>query len=149
MMLSINRMPTLQVRPALLALGIAGGCCGLSPAQTSSTALPPTVILPEQVAVWDQAARAQAKPADGFRIQVYLGELQAARQLRADLRKQQSLPVYVMDLAPNYRVCLGDFRDRWSADEERRRWLATYPTATVIPCPIAPPPLPTEDVHGN
>ena len=74
---------------------------------------------------------------------------QAARQLRADLRKQQSLPVYVMDLAPNYRVCLGDFRDRWSADEERRRWLATYPTATVIPCPIAPPPLPTEDVHGD
>ena len=110
--------------------------------QTAAAPRPPSIVLPDAVAAWDAAARMNPTPNDGFRIQLYLGDLQAARQLRADLRKSSSFPVYVMDLTPNYRVCIGDFRDRWSAEFERRAWLAAYPTATVIPCPISPPALP-------
>jgi len=108
----------------------------------AQTPMPPTIRRPAEVAAWDSTARAQPAAADGFRVQLYLGDLQAARQLRADLRRQQPLPVYVMDLAPNYRVCLGDFRDRFAAEHLRAQWLAAYPTATVIPCSIAPPVLP-------
>ncbi|MGA1373887.1 MAG: hypothetical protein ACO3YQ_03675 [Flavobacteriales bacterium] len=110
--------------------------------QTTAESIAPRIVLPEEVAVWDAAVRAHPVPAEGYRIQLYLGELQAARQLRADLRKSAVLSVYVMDLTPNYRVCIGDFRDRWSAEFERRSWLAAYPAATVIRSPIAPPPLP-------
>jgi|GEM_PF-4114283 len=138
MVLTLNLLPPLNRRVLLAA--VLAASAGLPVA--AQTPVPPVLHRPAAVAAWDSTARAQPVAAEGYRVQLYLGDLQAARQLRAEVRRQQPLPVYVMDLAPNYRVCLGDFRDRFAAEHVRAEWLAAYPTATVIPCPIEPPALP-------
>jgi hypothetical protein len=142
MMLKFKKMLRRSTRSAALTGAAWAFASGAIVGQTAAEARPPRIVLPDEVAAWDAAVRANPEPADGYRVQLYLGDLQSARQLRADLRKTVALPVYVLDLTPNYRVCIGDFRDRWSAEFERRSWLAAYPTATVIPSPIAPPALP-------
>jgi hypothetical protein len=142
MMLKFKKMLRRSTRSAALTGAAWAFASGAIVGQTAAEARPPRIVLPDEVAVWDAAVRANPEPADGYRVQLYLGDLQSSRQLRADLRKTVTQPVYILDLTPNYRVCIGDFRDRWSAEFERRSWLAAYPTATVIPSPIAPPALP-------
>jgi hypothetical protein len=141
-MLKFKKMLRRSTRSAALTGAAWAFASGAIVGQTAAEARPPRIVLPDEVAAWDAAVRANPEPADGYRVQLYLGDLQSSRQLRADLRKTVTQPVYILDLTPNYRVCIGDFRDRWSAEFERRSWLAAYPTATVIPSPIAPPALP-------
>ena len=142
MALNFNRLLISAYRAVPVWAVVCGSVCAPGLAQTPREPATPVLIRPDAVAAWDSVARAQPAAVAGFRIQVFLGDLQAARQLRAELRRQQPLPVYVLDLAPNYRVCLGDFRDRFSAEFVRAQWLTAYPTATVIPCSIEPPALP-------
>ena len=142
MMLKFKKMLRRSTRSAALTGAAWAFASGAIVGQTAAEARPLRIVLPDEVAAWDAAVRANPEPADGYRVQLYLGDLQSSRQLRADLRKTVTQPVYILDLTPNYRVCIGDFRDRWSAEFERRSWLAAYPTATVIPSPIAPPALP-------
>jgi len=149
MMLKFKKMLRRSTRSAALTGAAWAFASGAIVGQTAAEARPPRIVLPDEVAAWDAAVRANPEPADGYRVQLYLGDLQSARQLRADLRKTVALPVYVLDLTPNYRVCIGDFRDRWSAEFERRSWLAAYPTATVIPSPIAPPALPAAEGESD
>ena len=141
-MLKFKKMLRRSTRSAALTGAAWAFASGAIVGQTAAEARPPRIVLPDEVAAWDAAVRANPEPADGYRVQLYLGDLQSSRQLRADLRKTVTQPVYILDLTPNYRVCIGDFRDRRSAEFERRSWLAAYPTATVIPSPIAPPALP-------
>jgi len=149
MVLKFKKMLRRSTRSAALTGAAWAFASGAIVGQTASEARPPRIVLPDEVAAWDAAVRANPEPADGYRVQLYLGDLQSSRQLRADLRKTVALPVYVLDLTPNYRVCIGDFRDRWSAEFERRSWLAAYPTATVIPSPIAPPALPAAEGESD
>lgn len=142
MALNFNRLLISAYRMAPIFVAVWGSACASVLAQTPREPTTPVLLRPDAVAAWDSTARAQPAAVAGFRIQLFLGDLQAARQLRAELRRQQPLPVYVLDLAPNYRVCLGDFRDRFSAEFVRAQWLTAYPTATVIPCSIEPPALP-------
>jgi hypothetical protein len=132
MMLKFKKMLRRSTRSAALTGAAWAFASGAIVGQTAAEARPPRIVLPDEVAAWDAAVRANPEPADGYRVQLYLGDLQSSRQLRADLRKTVTQPVYILDLTPNYRVCIGDFRDRWSAEFERRSWLAAYPTATVI-----------------
>jgi hypothetical protein len=149
MMLKFKKMLRRSTRSAALTGAAWAFASGAIVSQTAAEARPPRIVLPDEVAAWDAAVRANPEPADGYRVQLYLGDLQSSRQLRADLRKTVTQPVYILDLTPNYRVCIGDFRDRWSAEFERRSWLAAYPTATVIPSPIAPPALPAAEGESD
>jgi hypothetical protein len=149
MMLKFKKMLRRSTRSAALTGAAWAFASGAIVGQTAAEARPPRIVLPDEVAAWDAAVRANPEPADGYRVQLYLGDLQSSRQLRADLRKTVTQPVYILDLTPNYRVCIGDFRDRWSAEFERRSWLAAYPTATVIPSPIAPPALPAAEGESD
>ncbi len=94
-----------------------------------------------------QAWREAPVERDGFRIQVFTGTLQDARVLRSQLRTQTHLPVYLTSLPPNYQILVGDFRDRWSAEKERERWLEVYPSALVLPSAVGLPhgPVPNEE----
>jgi hypothetical protein len=148
-MLKFKKMLRRSTRSAALTGAAWAFASGAIVGQTAAEARPPRIVLPDEVAAWDAAVRANPEPADGYRVQLYLGDLQSSRQLRADLRKTVTQPVYILDLTPNYRVCIGDFRDRWSAEFERRSWLAAYPTATVIPSPIAPPALPAAEGESD
>jgi len=149
MVLKFKKMLRRSTRSAALTGAAWAFASGAIVGQTAAEARAPRIVLPDEVAAWDAAVRANPEPADGYRVQLYLGDLQSSRQLRADLRKTVTQPVYILDLTPNYRVCIGDFRDRWSAEFERRSWLAAYPTATVIPSPIAPPALPAAEGESD
>ena len=78
----------------------------------------------------------------GFRIQLFSGSLQAARQVRAQVRNaQDTWPVYLSSMPPNYRVTMGDFRSRWEAERAQDEWLDEFPMAIVIPMNISLPAL--------
>lgn len=86
---------------------------------------------------FDSAWKALPHPVRGYRVQLFLGTLQEARIIRAKIRKQTQSPIYLSSLPPSYRVCLGDFHDKWSAEKERKKWQSQLPLTLVIPMEIA------------
>ena len=76
-------------------------------------------------------------PVQGYRVQLYLGTLQEARKVRSKMRMKTDLPIYLTSLAPSYRVTLGDFHDKWTAEKERQRWSDKFRMTIVIPMEIS------------
>ena len=89
----------------------------------------------------DSVWREQPPAMKGFRIQLMTGTLQECRRERSALRSATDWSVYLVPLSMNYQLLLGDFRDPWSADRERERWMETHPQSLVVPGTIALPPL--------
>ena len=90
-----------------------------------------------RIASLDSAWKTVPHPVQGYRVQLYLGPLQEARKVRSQLRSQTGLSIYLTSLAPSYRVCLGDFHDKWAAEKERKRWSNQFPMTIVIPMEIS------------
>ena len=90
----------------------------------------------ERITQLDSAWKAVHHPVTGYRVQLFLGSLQEARIVRSKVRKQSRLPVYLSSLPPSYRVCLGDFHDKWDAEKERKKWQSKFPLNLVIPMEI-------------
>lgn len=96
----------------------------------------------ERILSLDSAWHEEEHVLRGFRIQVYAGSLQSAREIRAQLRSlQQDWPVYLSSMPPNYRVTLGDFRTRWEAQKVQDEWVESFPMSIVIPMDINLPSL--------
>lgn len=91
----------------------------------------------EHIAALDSTWMTIQHPVQGYRVQVYLGTLQEARKVRAQMRLKTDLPIYLTSLAPSYRVTLGDFHDKWTAEKERQRWSETFRMTIVIPMEIS------------
>ena len=85
----------------------------------------------------DSAWMALQHPVQGYRVQLYLGTLQEARKVRSLMRTKTDLPIYLNSLAPSYRVTLGDFHDKWTAEKERQRWNSRFRMTIVIPMEIS------------
>jgi hypothetical protein len=73
----------------------------------------------------------------GYRVQIffdsgnYSGD--RAREAREDFEeKYDDIPVYITWKAPNYRVRVGDFRDRLDAERFLQKIAKDYPNAWVI-----------------
>lgn len=78
----------------------------------------------------------------GYRVQIFSGSLQAAREVRAKARNAQAAwPVYLSSMPPNYRVTLGDFRTKWEAQQAQDAWTDEFPMSIVIPMDINLPAL--------
>ena len=78
----------------------------------------------------------------GYRVQVFLGDRDAANKVRARFQaRHPNTPVYLSYLAPNFRVRVGDLRDRAEADGLRYRLKDSYPGAYVVPDEIEWPRL--------
>jgi hypothetical protein len=77
---------------------------------------------------------------EGFRVQVLATRsVEKADSLRLILAEQYQIPVYVTFEAPNYKLRLGDFIDRRSADRLRKRLARNgYPSAWIIRTRIKP-----------
>ena len=98
----------------------------------------------ERIASLDSAWHAEEHALRGFRIQIFSGSLQAAREVRARARKTSGeWPVYLSSMPPNYRVTIGDFRTRWEAQKAQDAWTNAFPMAIVIPMNINLPVLRT------
>ncbi len=81
-------------------------------------------------------------PIKGFRIQIFSGSLQQAREVRSVIRKQaKGTPVYLSSLPPNYRVAIGDYRTKWEAQKDQDNWRNSYPNSIVVPMEINLPEL--------
>jgi hypothetical protein len=99
--------------------------------------------LPEGLAQLDSLDKADPKPLQGYRIQIYFGELQEARSVRAAFRRDHpNVECQLLPIAPNYAVTVGNYRDMWSAHRALRDGdIGAWKHALVIPSPIDLPPL--------
>ena len=78
----------------------------------------------------------------GYRIQIYFGDLETAREVRAKCRKQMDHGrIYLEAISPNFSVSIGDYRDRWEAEYALRELSKTYIDAVIIPAEIELPEL--------
>lgn len=99
----------------------------------------------ERIASLDSAWHAEEHALRGYRVQIFSGSLQAAREVRAQARKNNGeWPVYLSSIPPNYRVTIGDFRTRWEAQKTKDAWINAFPMAIVIPMDINLPVLRTD-----
>src|SRR5690606_38420771 len=107
-------------------------------------------VMPGQVSVMENdriktmmanyASRKQ--PLNGYRVQIYLGERTSAEQTRrAFLLQHPDTPAYLSYLAPNFRVRVGDIRDRVAAEHLRQSLQHEFPGLYVVPDLIEPPRL--------
>ena len=79
---------------------------------------------------------------NGFRIQIYFGDLESARAVRAKCRKSlDHNRIYLESITPNYSVAIGDYRDRWEAEHALSELSKTYRDALIIPAEIELPEL--------
>ena len=103
----------------------------------------------ERIAALDSAWHAEEHTLRGFRVQIFSGSLQAAREVRAQARRTNGeWPVYLSSMPPNYRVTIGDFRTRWEAQKAQDAWTRAFPMAIVIPMDINLPVLKTDGNDG-
>ena len=98
----------------------------------------------DRIASLDSAWHTEEHALRGFRVQIFSGSLQAAREVRANARKTSGeWPVYLSSMPPNYRVTIGDFRSRWEAQKAQDAWDKAFPMSIVIPMDINLPRLQT------
>lgn len=82
------------------------------------------------------------QPLKGFRVQVFLGDRGTAEETRrAFLLKHPDIPAYLSYLAPNFRVRVGDLRDRLEAEQLRAQLKPEFPGLYVVPEDIELPRL--------
>ncbi len=78
----------------------------------------------------------------GFRVQIFLGDRATAENTRrAFLLQHPDTPAYLSYLAPNFRVRVGDLRDRVAAEYLRESLKGEFPGLYVVPDQIEPPKL--------
>lgn len=113
-------------------------------AGTDSLVQPGKVVVSESPQIKglmaDYAAR--RRPLDGFRVQIYLGDRNQAESIRRSfLVAHPDVPAYLSYLAPNFRVRVGDLRDRVEAEHLRETLRGEFPGLYVVPDQIEPPRL--------
>ena len=78
----------------------------------------------------------------GYRIQIYFGDLETAREVRAKCRKQMDHGrIYLEAISPNFSVSIGDYRDRWEAEIALSEYVKKYRDALITPSEIKLPEL--------
>lgn len=86
---------------------------------------------------------ARKRPLKGYRVQIYLGDRNTAEDVRRSfLLKHPDVPAYLSYLAPNFRVRIGDQRDRTTAEKLREDLRSEFPGLYVVPDDIELPRLP-------
>ena len=99
--------------------------------------------LPEGLASLDSLDKADPTPLQGYRIQIYFGDLQEARSVRAAFRRDHpEVDCQLLPITPNYAVTVGNYRDMWSAQRALRDGeIGSWKLALVVPSPIDLSPL--------
>ena len=102
-----------------------------------------TWSLPDTLHVLDSLDKADPSPLQGWRIQIYFGNLQDARAVRAAFRKDHpQVACQLMPIAPNYAVTVGNYRNTWAAQRALRDGeIGRWKNPLVIQSPIDLPPL--------
>ena len=121
----------------------------LPPSSLSSDSVPPGIVTvvetdPIKALMADYAAH--KRPLDGYRVQIFLGDRATAESTRRTfLQQHPDMPAYLSYLAPNFRVRVGDLRDRVEAENLREELQSAFPGLYVVPDQIEPPQLSGSD----
>ena len=94
--------------------------------------------IPRGIAQIDSLGKVNPVPLQGYRVQIYFGDLQQARAIRAGYtRDHPDAACHLVAIDPNFAVTVGNFRDRWTAEKVlRNEILEDWPRALVVPCEI-------------
>ena len=99
--------------------------------------------MPDTLRSLDSLAKLDPAPLQGFRVQIYFGDLQEARAVRAAFNRAcPDVASHLHPIDPNYAVTVGDFRDTWSAQRAVQSGaLGAWDNVLVIPSEIDLPAL--------
>jgi len=117
----------------------------LTPAQVPPRpdAVLATWSMPDTLRSLDSLAKLDPAPLQGFRVQIYFGDLQEARAVRAAFNRAcPDVASHLHPIDPNYAVTVGNFRDAWSAQRAVQSGaLGAWDNVLVIPSEIDLPAL--------
>ena len=79
----------------------------------------------------------------GYRIQIYFG---GTRQKASDNKlefssKYPDIPAYITYQQPNFKVRVGDYRNRYEAQKFLKEIEGLFPTSFIVPDEVKLPPL--------
>lgn len=99
--------------------------------------------MPDTLRLLDSLAKLNPSPLQGFRVQIYFGDLQEARAVRAAFNRAcPDVASHLHPIDPNYAVTVGNFRDAWTAQRAVQSGsLGAWDNVLVIPSEIDLPPL--------
>jgi len=99
--------------------------------------------MPDTLRSLDSLAKLDPTPLQGFRVQIYFGDLQEARAVRAAFNRAcPDVASHLHPIDPNYAVTVGNFRDAWSAQRAVQSGdLGAWDNVLVIPSEIDLPAL--------
>jgi len=84
------------------------------------------------------------EPLNGYRIQLFFGNIDNAKEARANfIRKHANEKCVIEHVPPNFSVRIGDFTDELHAYKRMKQLKGEYPSAIIIPSTIDVP-LPEE-----
>ena len=94
---------------------------------------------PRGFASLDSLFRENPPIIEGFRIQIFFGDLQTAREERSTfLKRSTDTPCYLVQNPPNFVVQVGNYRTHLEAHRYLNELKEIYPSARIIPTEIQP-----------
>lgn len=94
---------------------------------------------PKGFASLDSLFRENPPVIEGYRIQIFFGDLQTARGERANfLKRSIDTPCYLVQNPPNFVVQVGNYRTQLEAHRYLNELKEIYPSARIIPTEIQP-----------
>lgn len=80
------------------------------------------------------------EPLNGYRIQVFFGQIEKAKEARAEFIRRHPKEKCVLEhIPPNFSVRIGDFTDELHAYRRMKELKGEYPSAIIIPSEIDVP----------
>lgn len=95
---------------------------------------------PAELSRLDSAYRSNPPALEGFRVQIYFGELEQARTMRtAFINSSITYPCYLEQNPPSFSVQVGDFRTQLEAYKALQEIKMNHQGALVVPAKIQAP----------
>lgn len=97
------------------------------------TNIPGTIDIHNSFTVDSIAEKFQDKDYRGYRIQIFLGDLDLAKRTRAQYMAKKSFnKCYIEQRAPDYVVLIGDYRDLYEAHQSLFKLKEEFPNAFIV-----------------
>lgn len=101
-----------------------------------------TITTPPGLNTLNQSLTKKPRPINGFRIQIFFGNLSTAKTERSSfMGSHKGQPCYIVQNVPNYAVRVGDFRSQLEAHRKLQELKLRYPSAYIVPDEIEFPVL--------
>ncbi len=106
------------------------------------------IIQSSDIALLDSIKKENPTLPSGYRVQIYFGEREIARDKKAEfLKEYPETGAYISYLAPNFRLRVGDFRNRLECDGFKEEIQKMFPGSYIVQDKIELPPLRKSDTQ--